>query len=146
MSTTDNFLVGAWKLVFFEITFSDGRVLQPFGPEPKGLIVYTETGWMSVHLMDPRRPLLASGDPYTSTPEEIQSAYLGFAGYFGRYTLDTEAGNVTHHLEGAHNPNWVGGDQKRFYNIEGNRVTLTTPPTQEHGDETRGRLIWEKAG
>jgi len=76
---------------------------------------------------------------------EIKSAFEGFVGYYGAYEVDEEQGTVTHHLEGSSFPNWVGTDQRRFFEFSGSRLTLSTPPIAFGGQDVTGVLIWERA-
>ena len=49
-------LVGAWQLVSWTIEYpASGRVTQPFGPEPEGLLVYSADGHMSAAIQRPGR-------------------------------------------------------------------------------------------
>ena len=45
---------------------------------------------------------------------------------------------MTFHIEGAAYPNYVGTDQRRFFKIEGDRLTLRTPP------ERAGDNVWRR--
>jgi hypothetical protein len=51
---------------------------------------------------------------------------------------------VVHHVEVSLTPDWAGGDQVRHYKLEGNRLTLTTPPTLFGGVEQVTTLVWER--
>jgi hypothetical protein len=93
--------------------------------------------------MRPDRLQFASGDLFGGTPEEIKAAFEGFVGYYGTYTVDEGEVSVTHHIEGSAFPNWMGGEQKRFYNFSGNRLTLRTPPIPAAGGKMTGSLTWE---
>jgi hypothetical protein len=41
-------------------------------------------------------------------------------------------------------PNWIGTDQKRFFEFSGDRLTLKTPPFQQAGDQQILILVWER--
>jgi len=47
--------------------------------------------------------------------------------------VDESAGTVTHHVEGASNPNYAGTDQRRFFTWQGYRLALSTPPGEGTG-------------
>ena len=53
-------------------------------------------------------------------------------------------GPVTHHLEIASAPNYVGMDLVRTFSISGNRLTLTTPQRTLAGQTSTSTLIWER--
>jgi len=137
-------LIGTWRLVSFELRDESGDVRYPLGKSPLGQISYTPEGRMSVLLVQPERPPFASGDMRRGTDTEVRSAFEGFIGYFGTYSVDAAAGTVTHHVQGASFPNWMGGDQVRFCKLEGTRLILSTPPFLYDGQINRSVLIWER--
>ena len=121
-------LIGTWRMVSIEGHSSDGTITRDWGPEPLGIWIFTEDGYLSVQIVDPDRELFQSGDFLRPTEEELEQAFSGYFGYFGTYTIDEEAGEVVFHVEGAADPNYIGTDQQRLFSIEGNRLTIRTPP------------------
>ena len=87
---------------------------------------------------------LASGDLRGGTSEEIREAFEGYVAYFGSYTVDPEAGVVTHQVAESLLPNWIDGSQIRYYEIDEDTLTLRTPPIQSGGREIVGILIWSR--
>ena len=138
--------IGTWKLVSSEFRLSDGRVIYPLGSSAVGMLMYDASGHMSAQLMRPDRPAFASGDQAGGTPTEIRSAFEGFTAYFGTYEVNEGKASVIHHVEGSLFPNWVGGDQVRFYEFSPNRLTLSTPPIPMGSQHVTGLLIWERIG
>jgi len=137
-------MIGTWKLISFETQRENGEVMHPFGKNAEGSLIYTEFGRFSVQLMRPDRPQFASGNQMRGTTEEIKANYEGFVSYYGRYEFDRKKGFVIHRVEGSLFPNWEGQRQKRFYELSGNRLKLSTPPTLWGGGEVVGVLIWER--
>ncbi len=137
-------LVGSWRLISAEGHSTDGSVTYDWGKEPLGLVMFDSSGRMSLHLMDPNRRNFASGDFLRPTPDELSEAFNGYFGYFGTYTVDEDAEVVTFHIEGAAYPNYIGTDQRRFFTIEGNRLTLRTPPERAGGADIVYVVIWER--
>jgi len=138
-------IIGAWKLVSFEIQNSNGVVTYPFGEDAQGSIIYTESGRFAAQAMRPDRPRFESGDQLKGTTEEIKANYEGFISYYGHYEFDAENGFVIHHVQGSLLPNWEGQEQKRFVELKGDRLKLTTPPTLwGGGGEMVGVLLWEQ--
>ncbi len=133
--------VGTWKLVSAEYRFVDGERSKLYDA---GILMYDARGNMSVQLMQHNRPAFAKSDRLSGTLEEIKTAFQGYQAYYGTYTVDEEQRAVTHHLEGALLPNWVGVDQVRFFELVANRLTLRTPPLLMRGKEAVGYLVWEK--
>jgi lipocalin-like protein len=137
-------LVGTWRLVSFESRDSAGAVQYPLGQGAIGQLSYDASGNMSAILMKPDRPPFASQDMRRGTDSEVRDAFEGFVAYFGTYTLDDAKRTVTHHVRGASYPNWVGGDQVRYYKMDGPRLVLTTPPIQVGGRPIQSVLVWER--
>jgi hypothetical protein len=75
--------IGMWRLV--SIT-TNGHVDPDRGPHPTGFIVYDKSFNMAVQIMpDRERPKFAAAQP---TPDEAKAARIGYAAYFGTYTVD----------------------------------------------------------
>ena len=137
-------LVGTWRLVSFESKTAGGAIRHQLGPAATGRLVYDAAGYMSAQLMDPERPQFASGDLTQGSDTEVRAAVAGYIAYYGTYTIDQTRGVVTHHVQGALFPNWVGGDQTRYFRLDGNRLTVTTPPIRIGGEDSRTVLVWER--
>ncbi len=52
---------------------------------------------------------------------------------------------MIHHLELSLLPNLVGTDQVRYYTLEGDRLTISTPPMLQAGKLQTSHLIWQRA-
>ena len=139
-------IAGAWKLVTFEFRKEDGSVIYPYGEKAQGSIIYTEAGRYSAQLMRIDRPRFESGDQMEGTADEIEANYKGSVSYFGTYDFDPENRIIIHHVEASIFPNMEGTDQKRFFELSGNRLQLTTPPFKLAGERAVGILLWERAG
>lgn len=136
-------ILGSWNLLSWEIRSSNGTVTTPIGEHPKGLITYDETDRMAVQLMQADRRPSESADPFGAAPDEIVAAWMGFISYAGRYEIDPSRKRVVHHVEICSFPNWVGSRQERFYEFDGDRLVLSTPPISLGGESTVSTLVWE---
>lgn len=139
-----NQFVGTWKLLSSEMRTSGGNVHYPLGPDCIGRIMFDAALNFTAQLMQVGRPLFASGDMMQGTSEEIDAAYKGFVSYWGTYRSDDESGELTCTVEGSLFPNWVGGETRRYYEFEGERLTLRTEQFLMAGEETVGALVWER--
>ena len=139
-------IVGAWRLVTFEFRKTDGSVIYPYGEKAQGSLIYTETGRYSAQLMRVDRPRLASGDQMNATTEEIEVNYKGSISYFGSYEFDPENRVIVHHVEASIFPNMEGTEQKRFFELTGDRLQLKTPLFKLAGEMAVGVLLWERVG
>ncbi len=136
--------VGTWRLVSIKARSEKGEISYPFSPKAIGQIMYTIDGRMSVFVIQPERPPFASGDMRAGTDSEVRAAAEGFLGYFGTYSVDTAKAIVTHHIQGAFLPNWEGRDQIRYYKMEGNRLTLSSPMLVFAGQRCELIVDWER--
>ena len=137
--------VGTWRLVSFEgRPEGGGAFFYPLGPDAIGQLMYDRAGNMGVHLLKLDRPRFASGDRRRGTDAEVLAAFDGIIAYFGTYTIDPAKGTVTHHVRGSSFPNWEGGDQVRIYEIEGDHLSLLTPPILVSGQLSVYALVFER--
>lgn len=146
----DNPLLGTWKLISIKAILPDGNINnEAFGANPIGYITYTIEGKMMVIFSKSDRPLLSgkSASPLTaaihSVPiEERSQAFSSFNSYAGSYTVD--GNKVIHHVEIASIPNRIGKSLTRNFRLDGNRVTLTTPPSQSDNTPKIFELTWQR--
>jgi hypothetical protein len=136
---------GTWKLVSWKIERANGELVEPqMGSNPTGWIMYQPGGHMCGALMRPDRPKFASNNALGGTPEEVKAAFEGYAGYCGSYEVNEQERFVIHRLQLSWFPNWLGTEQKRFFEFAGDRLTLKTPPLTGVGEAQVHRLIWER--
>ena len=136
--------IGMWRLVSFEFRRVNGRVTYPYGKTPLGLIAYDAAGTMALQIYRADCPHFASGDIHRGTPEEIRAAYHGSLSYFGAYEVVEQEQAVIHHVTASSFPNWVGTDQKRYYDFSNGELTLRTPPLLWGGTAMSGVLLWRR--
>ena len=140
----ETILVGAWRLLTFEFRKKDGSVIYPFGENARGSIIYTEAGRYSAQLMRRDRPRFAIPDQMQGSTHETAAAFKGCISYFGSYEFDHENSLITHYVEGSVFPNMEGTKQIRKCEVDGSRMTLTTPPFKLDGELAVGILLWER--
>lgn len=126
VSAADINIAGTWRLQSWVAQDQEsGATVDVFGANPSGYMIYTPGGRVTVNLTaEGRKPL--SGDRFSSPVEERALAFSTSIAYSGTYTLKGDA--VTHRVEVASFPNWVGTEQVRFARMEGDTLTLKTPP------------------
>ena len=126
-------LIGEWRLVEME---QDGGDDPARGARPIGIIYYSATGHMAAQIMPDRK---RASWPNTTQPTATQAldAVIGYAAYFGTYTVDERAKVVTHRREGALNFDVV--DFVRSYAFEGNDRLVLFPK-----ERANRRLVWER--
>ncbi len=133
-------LVGTWKLVSASSTTSAGeRNETPYGLNPAGLLTYTLDGRMNAMISYGGRKSLSVGG---GTLEEQADAFKTFLAYAGRYTLSDD--KVIHRVEISSIQTYVGKNLVRGVKFQGDRITLTTPPTPVSGKTQVFELTWER--
>ena len=91
-------LLGSWKLESLQLRMEDtGEVVEPFGPDPRGSIIFTLDGRMMTVITASRRTL-----PTTET--ETAAAFRGMMAYTGRFTVERD--RVCIEVDAAWSPAW----------------------------------------
>ena len=132
-------LVGNWTLLSYVTENPDGSRGKPYG-NAVGRLSYDEHGHMAGQVMRPARANVSPGDWQV---QQVRSAYAGYIAYFGTYEVNAAGDAVVHHVEGALNPGWVGGDQIRRIRFEGDLLVLSTE-VEKGGGLVRHVLTWKK--
>jgi hypothetical protein len=115
-------LIGAWRLVRIDAPGADGKPAS--GPQPKGMLIYTQDGHMSVQLMYP-----ASAN--TLSNEYVQN---GYEASFGSYDVDETTRTVTHHVQGSITRALLVGKDlpRRFEFTADGHLTIRSTRPDEH--------------
>lgn len=132
-------LIGAWQLVTWKRHPDNGNVAFPLGSSPRGLLIYTADGAMSVHMVLADRPNLDTDDPVGGTVEERALAYSTCLSYFG--TWEVEGRNVTHHVDAALFPNWSRTVQSRPFVLDNGRLVLQV---KDATGRLTNEMIWAR--
>jgi Lipocalin-like domain len=106
-------LAGTWHFVIAEVTAPDGTKSFPFGPKPRGMVIFTPQGdFMQIHIAA-EVPKIANGNRLQATPEEYAGIMRGTIAQFGTYTVDEEKKQFTMKFIASTFPNWEGVSQTR---------------------------------
>jgi hypothetical protein len=114
-------LIGAWHLVRIDAPGPDGKPAS--GQQPRGMLVYTRDGHMSVQLM------------YPPSADTLSNEYVlkGYEASFGSYDVDETAHTVTHHVQGSITRDLlVGKDLPRKFEFtpDGRLIIRSTRPDE----------------
>jgi hypothetical protein len=131
--------VGTWKLVSFvsEDVQTKERKSQ-YGEHPNGYAVITPEGRLMAIIT-------AEGRQVPLTAEDRDTAFRSEVAYSGRYRV--EGSKLVTKVDIAWNEAWVGGDQARFFRIQGDTLYIETalaPNLDFSGRMMRGILTWER--
>lgn len=141
-----DWLVGVWDLEEWRRITGDD-VAYPLGKDASGILIYSDSGRMSVHLSAAHRPSWQSTDPLAGEESDRAAAYSTYLAYWGRYEVRGDA--VVHHIEDSLFPSWSGEDQQRpfTHDVRGDREVLvlsTSPATQPGQSSTSNQLTWSR--
>ena len=124
MSLANRRFVGAWQLVSMESHAPDGAVTRPWGDDPFGLLVWTESGHMSAQL-GPRDPAVGPYVAYCGTLE----------------APDVAEGTLVHQVLGASVPRLLSDQMRGFRFVSDKELELRPPPA---ADGSRSVLSWRR--
>jgi hypothetical protein len=133
---------GTWTLqsIYNEV---DGKKLDVFGANPKGLMILTPGGRFTITIMKSSLPAFASNNRVKGTVEENQAVVQGSVAYFGIYSVLSEKDKtVSMRIEASTFPNWAGQEQKRVMSVAGDEMNLTNPVAAVGGTNY---LVWKRA-
>ena len=135
-------LLGSWRLVSaVREEIPSGTATTLFGDKPQGVLSYSADGRMLALIAHGERKPAAGG---RATPAEAEALYRSMLSYGGSYSVAGDV--VTHRVDISWNEKFTGGEQTRHFELEGNRLTLSTPqsPDPIDGKMSVRRLVWEK--
>ena len=119
-------LIGAWHLVRLDVPGPDGKPAP--GPQPKGMLIYTRDGHMSVQLM------------YPLSESTLSNEYVkdGYEASFGSYDVDEAAQTVTHHVQGSVTGNLLVGKDlpRKFQFTRDEHLLIQSTRPDEHWSAT----------
>ena len=133
-------LEGVWKLQTYDVEFQDtGEHKAPFGDNPNGIGIFTADGrTMGI--------LTAEGRKVPQTDADRAEAFRSMVAYSGTYRL--EEGRWITKVDITWNEAWMGTEQVRFYRVDSDTLTVTTPWRPSilfDGRVARTTLTWIRA-
>lgn len=102
-----NKVAGTWNLIAATVE-NDGVTSYPYGPEPRGRLVFTPDLYFVEFLHDPRIPRFQSNQRGGGTDAENRAVMAGSLALYGRYTVDAKGDFSGNTVEGSSFPNWTG--------------------------------------
>jgi hypothetical protein len=106
-------IVGAWTLDAVTAERADGSKAEPFGTNPKGIIIFTDGGYFSLFQSRADLPKLSENDRGKATAEEAKAVVGGSIAYYGTYSVNETDKSLSVILDGATLVNLLGGVQRR---------------------------------
>ena len=134
-------LVGTWTVVSATTKLADGSL--QWGSNPKGLLIFTDNGRYSSHIMRPDRPKFASNKRLQGTPDENKATVHGTISSFGTYSVNEANKTYTIRFEGSSYPNLEGTESTRPFTITGDELRVTNPAPTAGGPPSQ--LVYKRA-
>ena len=108
-------IVGVWSLVAVTAELANGSNAEPFGANPKGIIIFTPDGHFSLFQSRGELPKIASNDRTKASPEEAAAIVGGSIAYYGTYSVNEAEKSLAVNLDASTYANLLGGPpQKRL--------------------------------
>ena len=105
-------LQGTWRLVSI-VGEGGGRGGYP-SDKPSGLIIYDNTGHMSVQIR-----YSSNRGGKVGSAEERAAAFDNYVAYYGSFKVNAADRTIVHHIDGSLRPGDIGKDFFRYYEFEG---------------------------
>mgnify|MGYP001572569974 FL=1 len=126
-ATPSRELVGTWTLVSMQ------RGTDPAVTNPRGMLAFDRAG----HAIE-----IATRGGRTQGAEP-QATFASYAGFWGGYRVDEAQRTIVFRPDGAVNPNAMGRDLARSYEMADDRLTIAAPPDAP-ATEKGMRWVWER--
>ena len=124
-------LVGTWMFVGSTGKNPDGSSI--WGANPRGLLIFTDNGRYSSHIVRADVPKFAAKNRLQGTSDENKAAVHGSIGTFGTYTVDEANKSFTVRFEASTYPNNTGTEQTRPFAITGDELKIINPASSAGG-------------
>jgi hypothetical protein len=141
--------VGAWRLVSIDYTGVNGKLADPFyQSDSVGLIVYNASGWMSVQISAPRRPVVPVPASRVTAATGVEAeakaaAFDSYYAYFGTWDFDPTTSVMTHHVKSSLLPAEVDMSYPQLVTVVGDRMTFIGRDPN-HGAPIIRRKVWAR--
>jgi hypothetical protein len=146
MVALKNEIIGAWKLLsYIEVPVGGEEYLFPLGTNPKGLLIFSPDGSMSVQISvkDPIR--YDSDDRFSISDDKVATRAKTYIAFAGKYTTDNFLSLVTYHIETSLNPNWEGKKQIRKLDFEGDILyQKSVEPISSYDQMVHAYMTWQR--
>jgi hypothetical protein len=126
-----------------------GPLIDPFyQADSVGLIVYAESGWMSVQIAAPHRKTWPATTSRSAQESRLDvqlktAAFDSYYAYFGTWSFDDADSVVTHRVTASLIPAEAGASYTQKVTLDGPLMTLTSVE-EIHGVKTVRRKLWQR--
>lgn len=141
-----NELIGTWRLLsYIEVPIGGGDSAFPYGKSPKGILLYSPDGFMSVQISASEELRFTSGDRMIASNEEVVKRLRSYIAFSGKYMIDNNRGGVTYSIDTCLYPNWEGTTQTRKVDFEGDILyQKSMEPILSDGKLVHAYMTWKR--
>jgi Lipocalin-like domain len=125
LAQTAKDLAGTWTWLSIEGTRPDGTKYQPFGPNPKGHIVFDSNGYFAFLCTSSGRPHFAAKNREQGTADENRLAMQGSIAYSGAFSVN--GNTLIFDIKASNYPNAEGIRQMRTVTLSGDELRYYNP-------------------
>ncbi len=126
-------LVGAWSLAEVTGERADGSRFAPFGPAPKGIIIFAADGHFALFQSTGAVPRIAANDRARATAGEALGIVAAAIAYYGTWSLDAAGKTLSVTLAGSTFANLLGGpaQTRHVTKLTAGELRFTNPRTPQ---------------
>jgi hypothetical protein len=133
-------LGGTWSLTELQAITWNGDDRQPFGPAPKGRMIFDRNGNVTCVIVGADRSKFVMADRLSGTPAENKAAVHSTQAFYGTYSINEDNRTIVFHVERSSFPNWDGTFQMSEIKISGNKLHQTKAGPHS----SWGYAVWER--
>jgi len=131
-------LIGAWRLVSWQVIIDNQPPQDVFGSHPKGFLILTREG---------RSIVMATAEKRRAGMADAERAALhkSMLAYSGKYRI--EGNDFITVVDVSWNEEWNGTEQRRHFRIEGDKLFIESAPAPSivfPGKTDFRRIVWER--
>jgi hypothetical protein len=134
-------IVGTWTIVS-NVTDQAGKKTEPYGPNPKGIMVLDSNGRYIIAVGRSDLPKFASNNRTTGSAEENAAVVHGSIFHFGTYSVNEADKTLNFRIETSTFANWDGTEQKRPFTVTGDELKYTIATGSGGGTV---QVVWKRA-
>ena len=124
-------IIGAWTFISAVAEGPSGDKREPFGPNPKGIMIFSNDGHFALFQFQAELPKIAANDRSKASSEEAQAIVKGAIAYYGTYLVNETDKTISVKVEASTFPNVAGpNEQKRIItSLTDHELKFTNPRT-----------------
>jgi len=134
-------LVGTWQHVANVNIATDGKKTDTFGPNPKGMAIFSADGHFMIINLRNDLPKIAANSRVQGTADENAAIVRGSIALYGTYSVADKAINLK--IEASTYPNWSDTESRRNILIyDGDEMKWSLAASM--GGQSQSEVTWKR--